>query len=192
MHSSFSFRSLLEVSVTCNNSRVWQQKRKWVREGERRVTGVRERSERDPSDLPPHAPPPLAWLTQIEPRFAPTSHQPPPAPCLPLPYTVPHAALFQLTLHTQSPIVCNLLPHRFLMYSHQGWIQAYVLVLGLKYRLSCTCTCTWSSKCYLYLYLDPKYLKNTKNIQVQTNTLYLIKSHILYINSSELCEDTIG
>ena len=42
---------------------------------------------------------------------------------------------------------------------------------------------------YLYLYLDPNYLNNTKYIQVQTSTLYLIKN---YIDSSELCDDTIG
>ena len=44
----------------------------------------------------------------------------------------------------------------------------------------------------MYLYLNLKYLKNTKYIQVQTSTLYLIKSYILYIDSSELCNDTIG
>ena len=63
-----------------------------------------------------------------------------------------------------------------------------------QYRFSCTFTsiCTWSLKCYLYLYLDPKYLKNTNYIQVQISTLYLIKSYILYIDSSELCVATIG
>ena len=64
-----------------------------------------------------------------------------------------------------------------------------------------TCICsTCSLKFYLYLcmylylclYLDPKYLKNTKYIQVQTSTMYSIKSYILYIHSSELCDDTIG
>ena len=49
----------------------------------------------------------------------------------------------------------------------------------LKYRFSCTCTCIWSFKCYFYMYLDPKYLKNTNYIQVQTSRLYLIKSYIL-------------
>ena len=63
----------------------------------------------------------------------------------------------------------------------QGWLQVHVHVLVhvLEYRFWCTCTCTWSLKCYLYLYLDTKYLKNTKYIQVQTSTLYLIKSYIL-------------
>ena len=41
------------------------------------------------------------------------------------------------------------------------------------------------------MYLDPKYLKNTKYIQVQTSTLYLIKSCILHVDSSELCVDII-
>ena len=45
---------------------------------------------------------------------------------------------------------------------------------------------------YLYMYLDQKYLKNTKYIQVQISTLYLIKSYLFYIDSSELCDDTIG
>ena len=44
----------------------------------------------------------------------------------------------------------------------------------------------------MYLYLGPKYLKNTKYIQVQTSTLYLIKSYTLYVDFSEFCVDTIG
>ena len=64
---------------------------------------------------------------------------------------------------------------------NQGWVQVHVLVF--KYRFSCT----WSLK--YYLYLEPKYLKNTKYVQVQTSTLYLIKSYILYIDSSKLCVD---
>ena len=55
-----------------------------------------------------------------------------------------------------------------------------------------TCTSTCSLKCYFYLYLDKKYLKNTKYIQVQTSTLYLIKSCILYIDCIEVYVDTIG
>ena len=60
------------------------------------------------------------------------------------------------------------------------WTDFHVLVLVL------------SLKWYLYLYLDPKYLKNTKYIQVHTSTLYSVKSYILYIDSSELCGDIIG
>ena len=55
-------------------------------------------------------------------------------------------------------------------------------------------TCNWTLvqifMC-LYLYLDPKYLKNTKYIQVQTSTLYLIICYMLYLDSSKLCVDTI-
>ena len=43
----------------------------------------------------------------------------------------------------------------------------------------------------LLVYLDTKYLKNTKYIYIQTSALYLIKSYVLYIDSSELCVDTI-
>ena len=50
---------------------------------------------------------------------------------------------------------------------------------------------------YMYLYfkmlivfvLRPKVLEK---YQVHSSTLYLIKSYILYIDSSELCVDTIG
>ena len=42
------------------------------------------------------------------------------------------------------------------------------------------------------MYLDTKYLNITKYIQVQTSTLYLIKSCILYIDRIELSVDTIG
>ena len=45
----------------------------------------------------------------------------------------------------------------------------------------------------LVLVLRPRVLeKNTKYIQVQTSRLYSIKNYILYIDSSELCDDTIG
>ena len=74
-----------------------------------------------------------------------------------------------------------------------GSDQVHVLILGLKYKFSCICTCTWSLKIQWYLYLDPNYLKNTKYIQVQTSTLYLMKSYTLYIiGSSKLCDDAIG
>ena len=46
----------------------------------------------------------------------------------------------------------------------------------------------------MYLYLDPKYLKNTKYIQVQTsNVVFNQKLYtVAYIDSSVLCVDIIG
>ena len=44
-------------------------------------------------------------------------------------------------------------------------------------------------KMLLVLVLRPKVLEK---YQVQTSTLYLIKSYILCVDSSELCDDTTG